>query len=48
MRVCLYLKGGQQLTRAMVLDTYPSLLSPNTPDCSPSWNNSTFLWKLKK
>lgn len=46
-RVCWYLKGGQQLTRAMVLDTYPSSLSPNMPLCIPSWNISTFRWKLK-
>lgn len=26
----LYLRGGQQLTRAMVLETYPSPLSPNS------------------
>lgn len=39
-----YLRGGQQLTRAMVLETYPSPLSPNS--AWVSWNISTFLWKL--
>lgn len=39
-----YLRGGQQLTRAMVLETYPSPLSPNS--AWVSWNISAFLWKL--
>ena len=40
----MYLRGGQQLTRAMVLETYPSPRSPNS--LWVSWNISTFLWKL--
>lgn len=40
----IYLRGGQQLTRAMVLETYPSPRSPNS--AWVSWNISTFLWKL--
>lgn len=40
----IYLKEGQQLTKAMVLETYPSPRSPNS--AWVSWNISTFLWKL--
>lgn len=40
-----YLREGQQLTNAMVLETYPSPRSPNS--AWVSWNISTFLWKLE-